>query len=56
MKAPKCINDVQKLNGQVTTFEGFTSCSAKRCLLFFKALKGKNKFILGEECVEAFKN
>lgn len=56
MKAPKCINDVQKHNAQVTALGRFTSCSAKRCLPFFKTLKGKNKFVWEEDYIEAFHN
>lgn len=44
----ECINDVQKLNGQITALGRFISYSAKKCLPFFKTLKGKNKFIWGK--------
>lgn len=45
MEEPKCINDVQKLNGQVTTLRRFISYSVKRYIPFFKALKEKNNFV-----------
>lgn len=48
MKAPKYINDVQKLNGQVITLGRFISYLAKRYLSFFKALKGKINLCEGE--------
>lgn len=47
MEAPKCINDIQKINGQVTAFCRFMSCSAKRCLPFFKVLKVKTSLCGG---------
>lgn len=40
----------------MTTLGRFISYSAKRCLPFFKALKGKIKLVWGEECVEVFSN
>lgn len=55
MEAPNYINAVQKLNGRVTTLGQSISCSAKKCLLFFKVFKEK-KNCMGQECVETFHN
>lgn len=41
MEVPKAINNIQKLNGQITAFGKFITCLAKKQLPFFKALKGK---------------
>ena len=39
MKAPKTLNELQKLNGRITALGRFISCSAKKCLPLFRALK-----------------
>ena len=44
MKAPKTLNELQKLNGRITALERFISCSAKKCLPLFRALKSSKKF------------
>ncbi|XP_050238177.1 uncharacterized protein LOC126687665 [Mercurialis annua] len=54
MKAPRNINEVQKLNGRITALGRFMSCSAKRCLPFFKAFKGTQKFEWNKDCEKAF--
>ena len=35
MKAPKTLNELQKLNGRITTLEQFILCSAKKYLPLF---------------------
>ena len=35
MKAPKTLNELQKLNGGITALIRFISCSTKKCLLLF---------------------
>ena len=35
MKAPKTLNELQKLNGRITALGRFISCSAKKCLPLF---------------------
>ena len=57
MTPPKCIKDVQKLNGRITALGRFISRSAERCLPFFKTLKGgkdKDSFKWGADCDKAF--
>ena len=44
MQPPKTIRDIQKLNVFVTALARFMSCSAKRCLPFYKALRDVKKF------------
>ena len=44
MKAPKTLNELQKLNGRITTLDRFISYSAKKCLSLFRALKSSKKF------------
>lgn len=56
MKALKRINNIQILKQRVTALGRFIQYSAKRCLPFFKTLKGKNKFVWGKECIETFHN
>ncbi|XP_050214050.1 uncharacterized protein LOC126665324 [Mercurialis annua] len=55
MKAPRNINEVQKLNGRITALGRFMSCSVKRSLSFFNALKGTQKLEWNRDCEEAFK-
>ncbi|XP_050222440.1 uncharacterized protein LOC126672528 [Mercurialis annua] len=54
MKAPRSVKEVQKLNGCVTALGRFMSCSAKRCLPFFKTLKNTKNFQWNDECEKAF--
>ena len=35
MKAPKTLNELQKLNGRIIALGQFISCSAKKCLPLF---------------------
>ena len=44
MKAPKTLNELQKLNGRITALGRFISCSAKKCLPLFRSLKSAKKF------------
>ena len=54
MKAPKTLNELQKLNGRIIAFGRFISCSAKKCLLLFRALKIFKKFEWNDDCQVAF--
>ena len=54
MKAPKTLNELQKLNGGVTALERFISCSAKKCMPLFRALKSSKKFEWNDDCQAAF--
>ena len=55
MKAPKTLNELQKLNGRITALGRFISCSAKKCLPLFRALKSSKKFEWNDDCQAAFK-
>lgn len=51
---PRCIKDIQRLNGCIATLGRFISKSAERCIPFFKALKTLRKtFFWSKECVKA---
>ncbi|XP_050214387.1 uncharacterized protein LOC126665596 [Mercurialis annua] len=54
MMPPRSIHEVQKLNGRITALGRFMSCSAKRCLPFFKTLKQIKNFTWTAECQQAF--
>ena len=54
MKAPKILNKLQKLKGRITTLGRFISCSAKKCLPLFRALKSSKKFEWSNECQTSF--
>ncbi|XP_050222507.1 uncharacterized protein LOC126672596 [Mercurialis annua] len=54
MTPPRSIHEVQKLNGRITALGRFMSCSAKRCLPFFKTLKQIKNFTWTAECQTAF--
>ena len=54
MKAPKTLNELQKLNGRITALGRFISCSAKKCLPLFRALKNSKKFEWNSDCQTAF--
>ena len=54
MKAPKTLNELQKLNGRITALGRFISCSAKKCLPLFRALKNAKKFKWNNDCQKAF--
>ena len=54
MKAPKILNELQKLNGKITALGRFISCSAKKCLPLFQGLKSLKKFKWSDECQTTF--
>ena len=54
MKALKTLNELQKLNGRITTLGRFISCLARKCLPLFQALKSSKKFEWNNECQIAF--
>ena len=54
IKAPKTLNELQKLNGRITTLSRFISCSAKKCFPLFRALKNSKKFEWNNDCQSAF--
>ena len=54
MKAPKTLNELQKLNGRITALGQFISYSAKKCLPLFRALKNAKKFEWNNDCQKAF--
>ena len=54
MKAPKTLNELQKLNGRITALGRFISCSAKKYLPLFRALKSAKKFEWNNDCQTAF--
>nr|GEZ18702.1 reverse transcriptase domain-containing protein [Tanacetum cinerariifolium] len=58
LPSPKCIKDVQKLNGKLTSLNTFLAKSAEKSLPFFKTLKKctkKSDFHWTVEAEEAFK-
>ncbi|PKA57154.1 RNA-directed DNA polymerase like [Apostasia shenzhenica] len=55
MKPPQTVQDIQKLNGRVTTLSRFISKSGERCLPFFKILRGENQ-TWSEDCARAFQS
>ncbi|GJR49182.1 reverse transcriptase domain-containing protein [Tanacetum coccineum] len=58
LPSPKCLKDVQKLNGKLISLNRFLAKSAEKSLLFFKTLKRctkKSDFHLTEEAEFVFK-
>ncbi|GKB11314.1 reverse transcriptase domain-containing protein [Tanacetum coccineum] len=58
LPSPRCLKDVQKLNGKLASLNMFLSKSAERSLPFFKTLKKctkKSDFQLTQEAEAAFK-
>ncbi|GJU33358.1 reverse transcriptase domain-containing protein [Tanacetum coccineum] len=58
LSSPKCLNDVQKLNGKLASLNRFLAKSAEKSLPFFKTLKKctkKSDFHWTAEAEEAFK-
>ncbi|GJW58008.1 reverse transcriptase domain-containing protein [Tanacetum coccineum] len=58
LPSPKCLNDVQKLNGKLASLNIFLSKSAEKSLPFFKTLKNctkKSDFLWTAEVETAFK-
>ena len=56
MKPPTTRKTVQKLTGILASLNRFISKSAKKCLPFFKALKGSGNLEWGEEQAKAFED
>ena len=54
MKEPRCVKDVQRLNGCIAALGRFISKSAEKSLPFFRALQRKKDFQWTEECSAAF--
>ncbi|GKB90381.1 reverse transcriptase domain-containing protein, partial [Tanacetum coccineum] len=58
LPSPKCLKDVQKLNGKLASLNKFLAKSAEKSLSFFKTLKKctkKSDFYWTTEAEEAFK-
>ncbi|GJY59558.1 reverse transcriptase domain-containing protein [Tanacetum coccineum] len=58
LQSPKCLKDVQKLNGKLTSLNRFLAKSVEKSLPFFKTLKKctkKSDFLWTEEVESAFK-
>ncbi|GKE65647.1 reverse transcriptase domain-containing protein [Tanacetum coccineum] len=58
LQSPKCLKDVQKLNGKLATLNRFLAKSAEKSLPLFKTLKKctkKSDFLWTEEAESAFK-
>ncbi|GJS02281.1 reverse transcriptase domain-containing protein [Tanacetum coccineum] len=58
LQSPKCLKDVQKLNGKLASLNKFLAKSAEKSLPFFKTLKKctkKSDFLWKEEAEAAFK-
>ncbi|GKC59830.1 reverse transcriptase domain-containing protein [Tanacetum coccineum] len=58
LQSPKCLKDVQKLNGKLASLNRFLAKSAEKSLPFFKTLKKctkKSDFLWTEEAEAAFK-
>ena len=56
MKTPATLNELQQLNGRITALGRFMSCSAKKYLPLFKALKNSKKFEWTTDCQSAFED
>jgi hypothetical protein len=56
MGPSRCVKDVQKLTGSMTTLNHFISRLDEKGLLFFKLLKKIDKFEWTEEAKEAFES
>jgi hypothetical protein len=56
MAPPRCVKDVQKLTGSMTTFNHFNSQLGEKGLPFFKLLKKTGKFEWTEKAKEAFES
>ncbi|GKB55995.1 reverse transcriptase domain-containing protein, partial [Tanacetum coccineum] len=58
LQSPKCLKDVQKLNGKLASLNRFLAKSAEKSLPFFKTLKKctkKSDFLRTEEAESTFK-
>ena len=56
MKSPTTLNELQQLNGRITALGRFMSCSPKKCLPLFKALKNSKRFEWTTDCQLAFED
>ncbi|KAL0361410.1 UNVERIFIED_CONTAM: hypothetical protein Sradi_3825500 [Sesamum radiatum] len=54
MKAPACVNDVQRLTGRIAALNRFSSISTERSLPFFKTLRKARTFEWDASCQHAF--
>ncbi|KAL0462008.1 UNVERIFIED_CONTAM: hypothetical protein Slati_0088400 [Sesamum latifolium] len=54
MKAPACINEVQRLTGRIAALSRFISKSAEKSLPFFKTLRKTKTFEWDASCQRAF--
>ncbi|KAL0394909.1 UNVERIFIED_CONTAM: hypothetical protein Slati_4457100 [Sesamum latifolium] len=54
MKAPTCLNEVQRLTGRIAALSRFISKSAEKSLPFFKTLRKAKTFEWGTPCQLAF--
>ena len=54
MKAPKTLNELQKLNRRITALRRFILCLAKKCLPLFRVLKNSKKFEWNNDYQSAF--
>ena len=50
MKSPAKPKEVQSLTGKIVSLSRFVSQAIDKCLPFFDALKGIDKFELTEQC------
>ncbi|KAL0453660.1 UNVERIFIED_CONTAM: hypothetical protein Slati_1344100 [Sesamum latifolium] len=55
MKAPTCVNGVQRLTGRIAVLSRFISKSAERTFPFFKTLRKTKTFQWDASCEHAFK-
>ncbi|KAL0434423.1 UNVERIFIED_CONTAM: hypothetical protein Slati_2776600 [Sesamum latifolium] len=54
MKAPACVNEVQRLTGRIAALSRFISKSAEKSLPFFKTLRKARTFDWDASCQRAF--
>ncbi|KAL0361927.1 UNVERIFIED_CONTAM: Retrovirus-related Pol polyprotein from transposon opus [Sesamum radiatum] len=54
MKAPACVNEVQRLTGRIAALSRFISKSAERSLPFFRTLRKARTFEWNASCQRAF--
>ncbi|KAL0412119.1 UNVERIFIED_CONTAM: hypothetical protein Slati_3801600 [Sesamum latifolium] len=54
MKAPTCVNKVQKLTGRIAALSRFISKAAEKSLPFFKVLRKVKTFEWDTPCQQAF--
>ncbi|KAL0458440.1 UNVERIFIED_CONTAM: hypothetical protein Slati_0471200 [Sesamum latifolium] len=54
MKAPACVNEVQRLTGRIAALSRFISKSAEKSLPFFKILRKARTFDWDASCQHAF--